>query len=174
MPALQRITTEFVETEDRMRLSGENDAGEIISFWLTQRLLIRLITHLVASLEEIAPDIKAQQLHDQRISEMLQEMEQQSAQAQMAEQSPVRDPNIHRTWLALEVDVKKAEPQILLSFRGKESAGADLALEDQHLRQWLAILHRLWNQAQWPSTIWPKWITDVAPEKEINLDSALH
>jgi len=72
------------------------------------------------------------------------------------------------------VDVKKAEPQILLSFRGKESAGADLALEDQHLRQWLAILHRLWNQAQWPSTIWPKWITDVAPEKEINLDSALH
>lgn len=39
---LQRITTEYIEAEDRIRLAGE--AGEkTMVLWLTQRFLNRLI-----------------------------------------------------------------------------------------------------------------------------------
>ena len=46
MQALQRITTEYDEHEDRLRLSGELSDGSSVLLWLTQRLLYRILPHL--------------------------------------------------------------------------------------------------------------------------------
>eukprot|EP01036_Dinobryon_divergens_P055429 gene55429-74016_t len=43
MTILQRITTEYIEAEDRVRLSGVSPSGEALSLWVTQRLLSRLL-----------------------------------------------------------------------------------------------------------------------------------
>lgn len=43
MPDLQRITTQYIEVEDRLRLTGELAPGEVVVLWLTQRLMHRLI-----------------------------------------------------------------------------------------------------------------------------------
>ncbi|MBC7859879.1 MAG: hypothetical protein H7Z39_14125, partial [Burkholderiaceae bacterium] len=56
MSALQRITTEYVGVEDRIRLSGRDDAddagdGRTVVIWITQRLLQRLLPVLVEWLE---------------------------------------------------------------------------------------------------------------------------
>ena len=40
---LKRISTEYVDTEDRIRLTGEITGGEVLALWLTLHLLHRLI-----------------------------------------------------------------------------------------------------------------------------------
>lgn len=40
--ALQRATTEYVEEEDRICLSGELATGDTMTLWLTRRILDRL------------------------------------------------------------------------------------------------------------------------------------
>ena len=47
MSELQRITSEYIEAEDRLRLTGEVGEGETETLWLTQRLLTRLLDHLL-------------------------------------------------------------------------------------------------------------------------------
>ena len=43
---LGRVTTVYVDVEDRFRLSGEAQDGLVLVLWLTQRLLCRLVPHL--------------------------------------------------------------------------------------------------------------------------------
>ena len=50
---LQRLTTEYVDAEDRMRLTGEIRPGETLVLWLSQRLLMRLLPHLFLWLEKL-------------------------------------------------------------------------------------------------------------------------
>lgn len=61
MPELQRITCEYSEPEDRIRLIGEpvqalaldssNEPKQVIVLWLSQRLLSRLVSNLCKHLE---------------------------------------------------------------------------------------------------------------------------
>ena len=37
--SLDRITTEYIDTEDRIRLSGQYAGGPAVVIWLTQRLI---------------------------------------------------------------------------------------------------------------------------------------
>ena len=42
MRVLHRLTTDYVEEEDRIRVSGASANGDTVVLWLTQRLLNRL------------------------------------------------------------------------------------------------------------------------------------
>ena len=51
---LQRLTTEYIVIEDRMRISGETrDAGPVV-MWLTNRLAMRVVPQLLRWLEDQA------------------------------------------------------------------------------------------------------------------------
>lgn len=52
---LNRVTTVYVDLEDRFRLSGKTQDGQVLVLWLTQRLLCRLVPHLVRWLDQRAP-----------------------------------------------------------------------------------------------------------------------
>ena len=43
---LQRITTDYHEEQDRLRLTGEDFQHTTTVLWLTQRLLGRMVPHL--------------------------------------------------------------------------------------------------------------------------------
>ena len=174
MAALQRVTTEFIELEDRMRVAGENERGEVTSFWLTQRLLVRLVKHLIDSLEKNTPEGQKLAAHDERISEMVQEMAQQAAQAELGNEAPVKDPESDRAWLAHEVDITQTEQHIQLRFRSRGARHADVALEISQLRQWLSILYRLWVQAEWSTAIWPHWMIESFPAEKSGSKSPVH
>ncbi len=53
--ALERITTQYIEAEDRIRLSGSTRDGHSQVLWLTQRLLSRLLPRLLDALQPSAP-----------------------------------------------------------------------------------------------------------------------
>ncbi|NCD15071.1 MAG: hypothetical protein EOL92_07550, partial [Bacteroidia bacterium] len=82
---LQRITTEFIASEDRIRLTGEVSEEETrasVVLWLTQRLLNRLVPRLCAWL--------AGGEDDSLTAELEQEFAQQKARAELELQAPVR------------------------------------------------------------------------------------
>ena len=56
MNRLERITTEYIDKDDRIRLTGEPAQGDAVVLWFTQRLLNRLVPHLTAWLSgQLAP-----------------------------------------------------------------------------------------------------------------------
>jgi ABC-type transporter Mla MlaB component len=151
MTILQRITTEYSEAEDRLRLTGELAAGEVLTLWLTRRLLNRLVPHLTAWLE--------QQTGNAPLAEVRQGMAQQKASSELEPQAPVRVDVQAQGVLIHSVDLKAAQAAVALVF--KNADGQELArlhLQTKPLRQWLGIVHGQYVKAQWPTGVWPVWV----------------
>ncbi|MFM1895629.1 MAG: hypothetical protein RLZZ385_703 [Pseudomonadota bacterium] len=167
MAELQRITNEYLETEDRLRLTGESGQGEVVSLWLTQRLVLRLLPHLLDYLNQsIAENTKAKTL--------VQGFAQQSAMTGLATQPPVQAQSDAQPWLVTEVDVSHAPPHVAIHLKGLQGQRASLSMEYRQLRQWLAIIRGLWQQAQWPDDIWPQWMNETLPTTATQAGKAVH
>ena len=57
MQSLKKVTSEFIETEDRIRLSALTTEDKAVAFWMTQRLLTRLVAHLSEKIEIDSPQL---------------------------------------------------------------------------------------------------------------------
>lgn len=151
---LQRITTEFIASEDRICLTGEvseERARASVVLWLTQRLLNRLAPCFCAWL--------AGGDNDSPTAELEQEFAQQKAQAELEPQAPVRIVTQTQGDLVYSVDVQTAPGVMVLTFKGHNKQPlATLQLTPLQLRQWLHILHNQFRRAEWPTTAWPSWM----------------
>ena len=169
---LQRITTEYIETEDRIRLGGEIGKSASIVLWLTQRLLSQVISHLLELIEK-----QSLNLANTDSSSLMQEFAQQLAQAELAPELPVQTTEAAQSWLVLEVDITLSpEGTLALVFKREtgsaatqEGAGrAILTVEAKQLRQWLGIVRSQWQKAEWPLTLWPTWMDEQASSDNAN------
>lgn len=187
---LQRITSIYSDVEDRFRITGEVSDESTRCLWLTQRLLLRLVPHILEWLNEIA---RAEGKGDLGQAELMQDFAQQAAKARLEPQAAVPvptmpDPNaaIETTpdaatagqqeaiWLVKEVDISKSTNGILtLTFKHESANGVQLAMAPIELRQWLIILHSQWLQAGWPAAIWPEWV-DTSPKPSDQPVKELH
>lgn len=171
--ALQRMTTEFDEYHDRLRLVGEVASGEPLVLWVTQRMLKRVIPHMVQWLQP-ASEGAGPDYHQ----EAVQSFAQQAAVAQLAPQAPVQAPapaqlQAGSQWLIDSVDLVR-HPEVLgLVFKCGELK-ASLVLGQQDLRQWLAILHLLCTKAEWSMDVWPEWIAESAPGEVRWVQATVH
>lgn len=150
--ALQRVTTQYVINEDRIRLSGETAKGDTVVLWLTQRMLGALIPRLVGWLEQQGGDA------------LLQEFAQQAAEAALGAEPPVAA----RTsgGCVTSIDIATGTDGVVLVFKPEGDArGASLALTTDALRQWLAIVRSQYVIGEWPTAVWPAWMdeTQLAP-----------
>lgn len=166
MTILQRITTEYIEAEDRICLAGE--AGEnTVVLWLTQRLLNRLIPHLCQWLD--------QRVGTTLLTEVKQEFAQQKARAELEVQPPVRANAEAQSVLVHSVDLKPSCTGLGLNF--KDVGGnviASLQLQPKPLRQWLNIVYDQYLQAAWPTSVWPTWVAKAKPRTTPARAAVLH
>lgn len=152
-PTLQRLTTEFIAAEDRLRLAGSTDDGSAQVIWVSRRLLRLLIPQLQAWLEGQVPLPS----HGQAV----QEFAQQAARAALQPQAPVLASEQAETWLAHAIDIARTPQFVQLTFRGASGARQQQALilfEVEAMRQWLAILYDKASQADWELNVWPAWL----------------
>ncbi len=175
MLELNRLTSEYIQSEDRFRLTGEDQAGNALCLWLTQRLALRIISHLINELSISSPEAIQNPSQDHDTSQLLQGVAQQAARADLCTQEPVTSISTTRAWLIQEVDINRAASGAV-SFIFNNSAAQTaqkvaLGFEPQQLRQWLAILHQQWLLAQWPATVWPEWISGLDSPLNSELDS---
>lgn len=161
--ALQRITTQYDENEDRIRLAGEGEAGETMIIWLTHRLLKRLLPVLFNWLQEaesatLRPDI-------------ILSFAQAAAQADLKPQVPVEH-NAHSvTWLVDRVDIGYSKEVVQLDFHdvAKVNCGR-LTLAPTPLRQWLSIVYEQFLRGEWPVDGWPEWMHEARQTKSLAVD----
>ena len=150
---LIRITTQYVDIEDRIVLLGESLGGQREEFLLTQRLLIRMLPVLTVWLVKSEGVTAAQALNS---------FKQGSALTSLNNSPPVpHDLNAQRS-LVQSVDISYGEDQTRLRFRSNAQDGYVLTLSKDQLRQWLGILYSAFVQADWPLASWPDWIKGEA------------
>ena len=170
MSDLQRITTEYVDSEDRIRLCGESAPNLTVVMWMTQRLLNRLVPHLLGWLEQqtavpcgVGAGVR---------TEVVNSFVQQAAMASMEMQAPVQANSAQSAWLVQSVDVTVTQAVVRLTFKGQPSSDqpvpsieASVTMQALPLRQWLSILHEQCRRAGWVPTspeaagpVWPEWI----------------
>ncbi len=172
---LQKITSEYSETEDRLQLTGEDENGRSITLCLTQRLLLRLIPHLLDWLANQTTVSSQDASTGEQAQNFMQGFAQQAAAAELAGETPVQASATDTVCLVREVDVTKIGlDAVVLVFKteGKEQAG--LNLQAQQVRQWLAIVHSQWLRAEWSLGIWPSWMTESEANTRPHPESPIH
>lgn len=161
---LQRITTEFVEVEDRIRLAGRDQEGRIVTLWLTQRLLKRLLPLLCQWLEK--QDTGGGGVSDPAKSEAMQDFAQQEAGVSQEPSPPVpADPaSAAMDALVHEVDISRGDQRVRLLFKSPRGdapeQAPELIMDARQLHQWLGIVYRHYRVAGWPRSPWPRWMRD--------------
>ena len=164
---IRRFTIEYIEAEDRVRLTGEvaENATPVV-IWITQRLACRLIPVLLQWLEKQTAS-PLQSIASQSATDAMHSFAQQAARSELKPQPPVRSESGGPMWLAGSVEAVMSDKRASLTFRGDSDQSANLALLPIELRQWLFILYKAWTKAQWPMALWPKWIeSEKAPDQQ--------
>ena len=161
MTVAQRFTTEFIDFEDRIRISTELPNQQVAVLWVTRRLLDRLVKHLAGLLERetaSAPVPEVQQSFAQQAAQM--EHKQQSKEQPQAPVTPKQAEAVHE-WLVREVDLTPGKQGVKLRFRGQGAEqSVELGMPARLLRQWFGILHGQYRRAQWPLDAWPEWMNE--------------
>lgn len=165
MPSLQRITTQYIQSEDRMKLSGEAEDKQLIVLWLTQRILKQILAHLLDIVEKSAPELAKTSQASAPAKNLVQEFAQQSARAKLRPEPPVQATS--NSCLVNEVQISlDSDKALLLTFKGNSLTEAmedsfTLSLSPTRLRQWLGIVYSNWRRAEWEQSIWPTWMEDA-------------
>lgn len=160
---IERLTTEYVQEEDRIRLNLEDPQQQRTTLWLTQRLLNRVVPALVKVLEEETSG-------NPQASE-LQAFTQQKAQRDIEQEAPIAA--AEHAWLVRRVDLTGRPKAIILVFSDNQSESARLEIPRIALRQWLSILHELYRRAEWSCEKWPDWLAPLSQTTETK-GSQLH
>jgi hypothetical protein len=152
MIAIRRVTIEYDEAEDRIRIIGERAGLSNYGAWLTQRLSSRLLANLF---KMVAP------ADDLGLSAIMNEFAQERAEAEFEPQRPVKAPKSDDECSLIQtIDIRTHENAVQIIFHGGSGEAASLTLSHQELRQWLSIMRRTYQRAEWPMEFWPPWLTE--------------
>lgn len=173
MIALTRVTIEYIDIEDRIRLSGEVAEGQTMVLWLTQRMLNRVVPHACAWLANKLPVSANSSLAEIQQSAM-QSFAQQAALARLSPEQPVAADAAQQQWRVHSVDVTAGDAGIRLAFKGDAGESAGLTMPAEALRQWLAIVHSQYVKADWPTGVWPEWIGETQKKRSALPAARLH
>ncbi len=151
-PELLRVTTEYVVTEDRIRLSGATADDQTLVLWLTQRMLNLLAPQLTGWLER----------QGATGGEMLQEFAQQAAKASLTAEPAVQAAAAEAAWCVVSVDIATGPDGVTLVFKSDdETRTARLPFPTESLRQWLSIVRGQYVAGGWPTSAWPAWMDET-------------
>ena len=170
---LRRITTEYIEAEDRIRIVGLTEKNETLSLWLPMRLTSRLVAHCIALLGKHSPELEKASTNDDQLKNNLQGLVQHSAEQEIVEQPAVSVTENSLSLLIKEINVTTSNGGVLMSFKENETSSYELYLESNQLRQWLGMLHFIWQKADWPPHVWPDWI-DKSASNKISGKTSIH
>ncbi len=171
---LTRLTTRFVEDEDRFLISADSEKG-VINLWLTQRLLKRLVPYLIdwVGQEETLAEGQADEAEPDSLKRSGGEATTESprpakeqAQSQLVAQytnpqvASVSSDKAVQSCLVRTLKLEMRQEALRLVFVLPKDEEAVLILRETQARIWLGVLYKHWQQAQWPD-IWPNWMKDA-------------
>jgi hypothetical protein len=171
---LEKITTEYSELEDRVRISALTSDNSIIILWASQRMLVMLIPPICEWLDETK---SASSQMDRESKKLMNDFAQSQAHAELKPESPVHPKNYEsqkkttpvNSWLIHEIDIKRSDQIIELYFKSTGQIISKLVLTKLAARQWLLILHSQWIKSEWLMNVWPEWFTESSTPAPIGI-----
>lgn len=145
---IQKVTTRYIEDEDRIQLLCTSNTSKPLIIWLSRRLLSRLIPYLLEK-------INAGNISDLE-SRTMQDFAQHAVQSNTSKIKPVIADSKSDSWLATSIDINENQAKLNITFKNKNEV-AILSLEIVKLRQWLEAIHQSYIKADWDKEIWPDW-----------------
>jgi len=157
MSDVNRFTTKYDLTQDRIQLLVELQDGTVCVLWLTRRLLNYLVPTLFEKLEagRRIKDAPSPQAH------AVQKFAQAAAVSGLKKQKPVEPPEKieeSRSALVTAVDLKTSPKALSLSFKSGQKLVQSLQLTEPVLRQWLEVVQKQYHAAGWSEALWPDWM----------------
>lgn len=149
MLKLETVTTEYIDIEDRVRLTATTVNNVSVQLWLTPRLLQRLLPNLFDWLKKHHSSAFKQK---RQTPKMLKQATQPQVQAIQRTTKQTGAESL--SWLVTSIDISYNASAIQLTFKGHEAA-AVLSMDVRLLQQWLNILLVAYRNAEWPLTVWP-------------------
>lgn len=167
---LQRFTTRYSASEDRICIEGLSVQDEVVHLWLTCRMLRQLLPPLLGLITPAAETLELVTVMARwALAKARSQHQAVSAVVPSVQKQPAIDPPLPTCWLVRSIDVKSSAQQALVTFNVVDSqAIATIAFTPARLRQWLGIVHRLWQRAGWPEHAWPGWMQEeVGPMNNV-------
>ena len=174
MDNLKRITTDYIEQEDRITLAGLTDKDQTVILWLTMRLASRLIKHCLNLLEKETSQPKHVSGANKTSRESLQNFVQKSAEQQTPQEEAVKVTQSSLELLVVKIDVMNSSAGVTLTFKQECGSGYQIFLNSQQLRQWLGMLFTVWQKTEWPTNIWPDWMETDNSQQKISGEISVH
>jgi hypothetical protein len=159
MFVVTKVTQRYDPQQDRIRLSLQNAAGDVLVLWLTQRLANQLAPALANWLED---SLKGSAGAESATT--LHVWEQSAAQARLKPGRPVDPATATAEALPSTIELARGPKGYAMTFKWGRAGAARLTMNATELRQWLGILHRLFDTARWSKHAWPKWLSAAAAE----------
>lgn len=132
------MTLAYDLEEDRLQLVGEDEGGETSTFWLTARLLLRLVPHLVRQQASLA---ETPEPPEKNVSNL-----DKGSAVLCSETSP--------EVLVTAIDVTTSSEYVTLILKDAQGAGrATFALSASALKGWLQGVRNCFEQAGWPNAV---------------------
>ena len=169
--ALKKITLSYSEEEDRLQVLAAGDDGHAYSFWLTRKLLKRLVDHLA---QKFSPSSNMPD-HQRVVDGLMLETKAQSAVQQYDTQSPpVSSVKVKETLLITSVDIAVSDERVSLGWRSSATQFL-LQMSQDEFFQWLFAVRSTISGADW-AMAWPDWIenADVSHSLERRPSKKVH
>ena len=168
MQSLKKVTSEFIETEDRIRLNALTTEDKAVAFWMTQRLLTRLVAHLSEKIEMDSPQL-GNAPKGEGINNSDRDIE-ANRESFVPEPAVKIEKNI-KSILITEVDIKFGKSDLTLVLKSGKKSCASISFSLSELKQWLEILYTLWHRASWPISLWPQKLIDNSSIKQVSTNT---
>jgi len=157
MLLLTKVTVRYNEAEDRICMSAMVKEGEPVVFWLTFRLCTRLVRALTNHLERTVSRSALVDLG------LLLTCQQRDAMWRHEPSQPVNYRQGSLVFVPERVELACSADNVVLLFPSGTDDMSRLQMSMLELRQWLAIVHRQYQQADWPLDVWPEWFKGTEP-----------
>ena len=191
---LERITTEYISAEDRIRLAGVTDDELLVVLWLTQRLLNRLLPPLfewltqhedsfseIETLHFVAQQQSTPQMSQQPLGQGKKNRQMNTPPLVNAEkdspknlQTPVPVEKDGPSLLITSIDLSSNNSIVNLNFKSGSAEPLSLIMTAPLLSQWLSILFFTYHKADWPLTGWPDWMVESHRKEEQPVTVTIH
>lgn len=140
---LSRVTLDYSPDEDRMKLIGLTQEGQLIVAWLSLRLLGRVVPHLLSRYESTATSAVSNAAPLQ-----------QSSQSEVSgAEEPVLPAHDTPCFLVGAADITQGTDSIILTLRGGSNE-VRFAIPASKMAQWLSGVKNLYQVAEWPMLAW--------------------
>jgi hypothetical protein len=174
MDSIGTVTTIYDEREDRFKLTTKAQDHSLLNLWLNQRILLRLIPHIINWLDKTEANTANLDPQSQALLKEFAKAEAVDKLASKSEQSSTKPHKVsieskQCSWLVYEVDLNFSDQYLELSFKSETNKFAKLPLTKSTARQWIIILHSQWVKSEWDPKVWLGWLTSLEQEPALKV-----